>query len=291
MLYNKPETLYFKTARRLKTFAEKVLVELDQPIPPPPPPADLASSEGIPTTESKETAPEDPPQSERTTLGDLEPTLDFLDILINAEHISEVPLVLNKDPVDSLFSYELPVVKRPPTPPPAPTPPPPPPTTTPASPTLQTPPTLPVPKPKRDRRADRQRAKEQREALAAVTDQPRTRGHAGAADATYVTPTLEGTSGSSHAPTPGPEDAVTERTSGEPPRKRRRYQRQGPEPIAVVSDVSHHQSFDMFNKGWILHPDQRRHGRTPRSLEPMDFHEPRKRARKSKLPSVYAKRR
>lgn len=83
---------------------------------------------------------------DRTSIGDLEPPFDFLKLLTSIEAIQEeTELLLDKNPLDSLFSFELAHLKPPPP--------------------------LPSPKlvkPKRDRKADLERKRKEREAEAAA---------------------------------------------------------------------------------------------------------------------------
>jgi hypothetical protein len=247
MLYNKAETPYFKAARRIKALAERILPELNN----------YANNHA----RESAVALADPPQSfQRPLIGDLEPSLRMLDLLFNAEHIQrDSRIVIDKPPLDSLFSFEFAVVKPLPTPPPAP-----------------------PPKPKRDRRADRERAKERRALASSAPKTRRSRATVGLAatesapietvDAAPVAELPAGPAADS-ATTISPEYIVVDIDGdSEPPTKRRRRgSKRAPfvlpgqsEIPPVVDDVDSHKSFSMFDEGWILPDGHRRHNRTAR---------------------------
>lgn len=223
----------------------------------------------------------------RPVVGDLEPPLEILDLLVSTDAIKDdIDLVLNQDPIASLLNYELGVPK--PLPPPPPRKP---------------------PKPKRDRQKEqekrRQTNKARAEAAAAAAaaqeeherllqqalDEsagfraPRTR-RAVAAAAQFESETLPDATGTSVVD--GPPEASSSTATGweslnneskRPPSKRRGT---GTAPgqteiPPMVEDVDNRGSFTMFEKGWILPPDQKRGGRTP--VERAAVPPPRKRAK------------
>ncbi|KAI0683939.1 hypothetical protein BC835DRAFT_1392543 [Cytidiella melzeri] len=126
MLYNRPDTQYFKAAQKIKSHADKILAELEQiKVPHPEVQALSAGRDGREASLSR------PP------LGDLEPPLAALQPLLSQASIADdLPVILETDPVTSLMNFEFAKLKPPPTPPP--------------------------PKPKRDRRAERERARLER---------------------------------------------------------------------------------------------------------------------------------
>lgn len=257
MLYNKPETPYFKTARRIKTAAERALPELYLYVN-----AHLSAPPAEHTESSRA-------ENERPAIGDLEPPLRILELLRNAEEVQgESQLVIDKEPVESLFSYEFAVLRRLPPPPPPPSPPP-----------AVSEATSPLTR-KRDRRAERERAKERRaSAAAALTGgPPRTRrAKAAAGIAADELPSIDGSvqlqgERSASSAEPGTASAPID-VNEEPPTKRRRGQKRAATALVghsgippVVDDVDNHKSFDMFDEGWILPEGHRRHNRTARPL-------------------------
>ncbi|KAL6297851.1 PHD-zinc-finger like domain-containing protein [Sparassis latifolia] len=237
MTYNKQGTPFFKAAQRIKTSIEPILAELDK----------IASREAGYFDEATSPLVAAPSDS-KLTIGDLEPPLYLLDLLVTEDVIKDqTSLIIGKEPLVSLFSYELPQFRPPPPPP--------------------------LPKPKRNRRADRERKRREREAQAQGLDAspgfraPRTRRAVAAAAAFEAE-----VAGSVQAgPSDASEDATTESVSAGSPRKRaKRTPASTPaqEP-QVVQDVDNQQSFRMFDNGWIFPPDQRRGGRAPIERYPL----------------------
>ncbi|KAI0091425.1 hypothetical protein BDY19DRAFT_930368 [Irpex rosettiformis] len=140
ILYNAPDTPYSKVAQKLKSHADKILVELEQ----------IKVAHSVlpdPAVDSSEPVA----SSSRLTIGDLEPPLEALQPFIQHATIAEgTDASLEVDPVTSLFKYEFAKEKPPPTP---------------------------LPKPKRDRRAERERSRQER--FSTGGNRARTRSSAG----------------------------------------------------------------------------------------------------------------
>lgn len=247
MVYNKPDTPFYKAAQRIKKAAERVLPELDQFV------NDHLQASPLETVDPVLDVQPAP-------VGDLEPSLRMLDLLINAEHIQgDSPLVIDKEPVESLFGYEYASVKPQPTPPPVPS--------------LPAQPAAPPTKPKRDRKAERERLKERRASAAAVlvAVPPRTRRAKAIAgilpDESFAELNTEPYSGPSSALSAAETDAM-DVDGGQPPTKKKRGPKRAPIVLPgqsdvppVVDAVDNHRSFDMFDGGWILPEGQKRHNR------------------------------
>ncbi|KAF7309481.1 Bromodomain containing protein [Mycena indigotica] len=93
--YNKPGTPYHKTALRIQAASVPILTEL----------SNLCSSPNLrsPNEDNAETAAWVP-----TAIGDLEPPLEVLDLLLSSDAIQvETDLLLSADPITSLFNFEL----------------------------------------------------------------------------------------------------------------------------------------------------------------------------------------
>ncbi|KAL5492640.1 hypothetical protein ACEPAI_4087 [Sanghuangporus weigelae] len=237
MQYNKSDSPFYRTASRMKNQATALLDELKQ----------LARD-----------VPSDSPEAGR--VGDLEPPLELLDLLLSKEAVdgSELPLVLDKEPLASLFAFELGKIKPPP---PQPTPPP--------------------PKPKRDRKAEAERRRQRfldsapgfRAPIA-----PRTRrehAHAEAFEAEARGTSSGAETGTSPIGGEGDEESASTRSKRG---KREKVVLPGQSEVPpVVDDVDMQKSFNMFDRGWILPPSTRRGGRAP--VEKQDLPPPRKRQR------------
>ncbi|TFK85272.1 hypothetical protein K466DRAFT_197390 [Polyporus arcularius HHB13444] len=222
------------------------------------------------------------PDDDRPSIGDLEPPLDILNLLVSEEAIrQDTDLIMTSAPIQSFLSYELPLV-RPPAPPP---------------PSLQTPRRMMEkrkdPKPKFDMKAARERKKLERKlALDASPGfrAPRTRAAMAAAAAFEA----EATGGASGTETPEAEEPVAGPSSSpqtpasRAPRRGRKSTAERIQEVPTVEDVDSRQSFKMFEVGWILPPEHRRGGRAPLERGPVP--PPRKRAKyshdKSRLSNV-----
>ncbi|PPQ65251.1 hypothetical protein CVT24_011406 [Panaeolus cyanescens] len=273
MLYNKPGTTFHKLATRIQKEARPLLDDLER----------LKTHHPKPIPNGEDNMDVDVPMP-----GDLEPSLDILNLLTSSEIIkADLNIELDTDPISSLFNYELARIKPiPPTPPPVKKP-------------KKT-------KQKRDRRAEQERARINREAREAA-----------AAVETATTPQAEGTLSvepdrqasaipvtveedrtaralqTEHdasaairvtrnraaaavaqkeelpsSPTidvpPALEPSISHSSSGKPHSHRRHSSTLvGPAAVPrVVNDVDNRDSFSMFHAGWILPPDQKRHGRS-----------------------------
>ncbi|KAG5643940.1 hypothetical protein DXG03_009352 [Asterophora parasitica] len=292
ILYNKSGTPFQKTALRIQAAAVPILEEL----------RNITVN-----THTDQISGED---GQMPLVGDLEPSLDLLELLLSTDAIQpDIDLVLSDMPLASLFSFELPKAKPPP---PPPTPPPPPP-----------------PKFKRDRKAEAAKRKMKKEAAAAAAAQeekenrkavkkPRTtramatavaegdgetmadveapvaEGTAATADtAEYTTATIEDSTVEAPPFRESTEEAYTQPlVEGTLEASAKRGRRRAPAPMAaaptdmlpLVDSVDSQQSFKMFNMGWILPPGERRRGRAP-PVERPPTPRPKKKARTDAGPS------
>jgi hypothetical protein len=144
LLYNKAGTVFHKTALRIQKEAKTILSDLEY----------IKYPHATPVMTNG--AEED--KDNLKPIGDLEPPLDVLKLLVSSDAIkSDLNMELDVDPVTSLINYEFAKVKPPPLPSPL-VPPPPPRTRKPK-----------VQKPKRDYKAELERARLNREARAAAS--------------------------------------------------------------------------------------------------------------------------
>ncbi|KIM39576.1 hypothetical protein M413DRAFT_447053 [Hebeloma cylindrosporum] len=305
LLYNKHSTAFHKAAARVKKEGNTLLNLLEpwKMVHPPhaqPPINGHASRENDEgDTDNHSAAPEMPPP-----LGDLEPPLDILELLMSSDLIKEdLNMELDVDPVTALLNYELARMK-------------------PAPPDPSPPAALPrqrkkKPKPKRDRKAEAERAKankaKERESAAARAAQldkeeeeeaeraaalmgdeenrelgdlekarrrelhatldasagfraPRTRGAMAAAAAfeaeAHGSTPISGSSSISVPASAGPSRPPDSTDKSHWKRASIASMSQTSIP-RVVNDVDNRDSFNMFNAGWILPPDQKRGGRVP----------------------------
>ncbi|KAI9464663.1 PHD-zinc-finger like domain-containing protein [Boletus coccyginus] len=206
ILYNKPGTAFYKTAQRMQTTVQRIFEEL------------------VSLRHQQHPQPDDAQGS----IGDFELPLDALRLLVSQEQIQDaVNLILETDPLTSLFDYELGRIKPPPPPPP---PKPKPgkkkstkvskavePSALDAAPGFRAP---------RTRRALAAAAAFEAEAAGSVVEEVQEVQEAGAGDATKKPTKL--------------------RTPGQP---------------ELVEDVDSQGSFKMFDAGWILPTGQKRGGR------------------------------
>jgi NuA3 HAT complex component NTO1 len=235
-------------------------------------------------------------------LGDFEPPLDVLDLLVSSDLIKEdLNMELDVDPVTTLLNYELARVKPAPTD--APTPP-------------AAPPRQRKKKGKKDKKSEAERIKASKEAkeresaaaraaeldkedeeeaervrtataamigdeengelddlekerrreLYASLDAPRTRGAMAAAAAfeaeAHGSTPISGSSSISIPASAGPSRPPDSTDKTHWKRPSITSMSQTSIP-RVVNDVDNRDSFSMFNAGWILPPDQKRGGRVP----------------------------
>lgn len=163
LLYNKSDSAIYRAASRLKKNIPPIYAVLDKervvsqelsngiytPVPEVKPELGIDTQLNGHTTENDEAVNSTQPLQDRATVGDLEPPMDVLELLTVTDIIKpDLTMDLQEEPLQSLFRYELAVLK----PPPTPVPPPPP----------------RAKKPKRDRKAEYERAKAKKAAAAAA---------------------------------------------------------------------------------------------------------------------------
>lgn len=113
MSYNEPNTQYYKIAVRIRSTLQSELASLESLVNHPPP-MEIVEDAKAPSEPASEPDVLLPP------LGDLEPSLDDLELLVSEETIrAATNLIITTTPVESLLNFELPLV-RPPAPPPPP---------------------------------------------------------------------------------------------------------------------------------------------------------------------------
>lgn len=272
ILYNKPGTHFHKVAARIK---EVVKTELD-----------LLNDLSLDTSRLRQEQVKESVSNEqgvvessdaisRMHVGDLEPPIELLELLLSQDIKDELKIVLDDDPLTSLFNYELAKLKPPLKPLPLPTP-------------RTRAPGKHLAKPKRDRRAEYDRRNEKRrrqkeEAAAAAAFQDEVQVVAGTGGVAGRTRRAMAAAAASEAavesqkrlkmksrlrqPKESTSQAVGEATSAEmleqrPPGKRATPKRISEAP-PMVRDVGRQESFTMFNQGWIFPEEQKRGGRTP----------------------------
>ncbi|KAH9832510.1 PHD-zinc-finger like domain-containing protein [Rhodofomes roseus] len=247
MLYNKPGTTYHKTAQKVLGAAEPIMAELDKLIFRPSINHASATDDG---TQDSDAMEEDGPPSSppRPAVGDLEPPVELLDLILSEDAIKDdIDLVLGKPPLDALFSYELPKEKPPPP--------------------------EPEPKPvkvKINRKLILERKR--RERLDASPGFRALRSRRSSANLTQPEAEVPEATVEEAQPEAGPSTQLVEPDvppEEEPetpakvgrPRKKHVIAEPGKIPAEMVEAVDNQQSFKMFDKGWILPPDQVRGGR------------------------------
>lgn len=289
MLYNKRDTVFHKTAARLKVSAAHILTSLST-LPP------------LNTGDHSFKAP-----FEGGSIGDLEGDPETLKLLLSEDIIrNDIPFVIDAEPITSLFRFERERLKPPPPPPPPPPP---------------KPPKAKKERPKRDYKMERERRKQVQAAHAAENAMlldsspgfraPRatrsTKAALAALEAEIAagstqSPSMDGSASggvekldaalSSQAVTvSGSETAEVvihpERPSIFPrPRSWRREHvmlpgQGGPNMVESMDDQG---SFKNFDRGWILPSGSRRHGRAVPEPQPIRdlLPPPKKRARTGK---------
>ncbi|KAJ6624860.1 hypothetical protein B0H10DRAFT_2004445 [Mycena sp. CBHHK59/15] len=269
ILYNKEGTPFHKTALRIQASAQPVLADLDR----------LSSSPNLRSRETEGGAPSWTPP----LIGDLEPPLDILQLLLSVDAIKDdSDLILSADPISSLFNLEF--EKKKPAPPPP------------------TPPPKPINLKAEKKRKAQEAAKEQRlikrlprvkakiqqaeavgvgdvskvpEVPSAPSEfrAPRTRGAIAAAVAFEAEAQVNAVASSSKSATPRrtrTEKEETEETAKGPRQRRPSATISARGDIPLVDHVDERESFKMFERGWILPAGQRRGGRAPieRSILP-----------------------
>ena len=184
-----------------------------------------------------------------STIGDLEPPLDLLDLLVSPDIADELSIVFRTDPLQFLLAYELPEFKL-----------------RPMAPVL---PTASSRKTKRERKAKSSKKRAERQVVAPATEADSEMAMSCATDLnsahfqamsaeidTATTPTAAMTFSS-----PGLEaSSEAEQVLGK--RKRTKQAPLHPGTDAeVLTDINPKASFTLFDKGWILDPGVRRGGR------------------------------
>src|SRR6266852_1612495 len=105
MRYNKPGTPYYKAAQRIQSNSAAVLSEL----------SNLRTSAPSELLAHNETTVNSLVQPSVSTMGDLEPPLGLLDLLVSPNIGDELSIVFRTDPLQFLLAYELPEFKLRPT--------------------------------------------------------------------------------------------------------------------------------------------------------------------------------
>ncbi|KAL0068121.1 hypothetical protein AAF712_004781 [Marasmius tenuissimus] len=258
ILYNKSGTPYHKTATRIRAALPTHFQELDQLTLAHPRP-----DTNLPNEVASEFVPWASPSS--YAIGDLEPPMDVIELLVSSEAFAnDLSIILNDDPITSLFNFELPVDKPPPPPPPPP------------------PPKSRKGKHKQTRAekdAYNAKRREQRAAMKATTE---TGGLPdGAVISTPSAFTEDGDVGSTTSEMSA-NDALSSGSVSAGPSQLSKNRRPPtislPSQPELLDSVDNKGSFRFFNAGWILPPDQKRGGRGTATERP-PLPPPRKKAR------------
>jgi hypothetical protein len=287
MLYNKYDTPFYKTAQRIKASVSAQFGELEQRL-------------GVTTSDNADGMDFDGAAPTEKTVADLEPSMEMVELLTQEDAIKhDTDLILDTEPIVSLFNLERARFKPPP---PPPTPPPPKPKR------AKLPKAEKKSKPTRNYKAERERVQRQRvhtESGAAQFDAldaapgfrvRTTRGGAArvaAFEAEAGAPVASG----SDVPLTAPVPIAIPTDVGEGPsisqggkRRRRKPQQTRPEQsevLPLVEDMDPHKSFKMFDAGWILPEGQKRRRGVPASRE-VDTPPPRRAASVGKKGKTYA---
>jgi hypothetical protein len=244
MRYNKPGTPYYKAAQRIQSNSTSVLAELGK----------LRTSAPSELLAHSETSVNSLVQPSVSAMGDLEPPLDLLDLLVSPDIADELNVVFRTDPLQFLLAYELPEFKP--------------------RPMAPVQPIASSRKTKRERKAKSGKKRAEHivasVALATEADSEMTMFVSPAPNSTRfqakpaaVAETDPGTSPTAAmtSASPGLEvNSETEQVLG----KRKRTK---PVPLhpgtdaEVLTDINPKASFALFDKGWILDPGVRRGGR------------------------------
>ncbi|THU93626.1 hypothetical protein K435DRAFT_757245 [Dendrothele bispora CBS 962.96] len=254
VLYNKSGSLIHKNATRLKSNSLSILQDLDR----------LSShNQDSSRTETRDQArtiedmkiehstPAPGALTSTPIVGDLEPSLKLLDLLSSSQLIqNELPILLDADPITSLFQYQFPKIK--PAPPPKP------------KKIVKGRP----PKTDKEREEEnaRRRAKRQAEKAAEkvpyqVGTRPSRRNSAATAtnaevgDSSFssslsAAPSFEGTPGQAQGP------PLSSSSASSSPARRRLEP--FPSQPQILDSLDNKGSFTHFNSGWILPADQKR---------------------------------
>ncbi|KAI0832027.1 hypothetical protein BC628DRAFT_1351253 [Trametes gibbosa] len=273
--YNQAGTPFYKTALRIQNHMPQIFADLDQALSIHPGgvlkaeqedndhllhQADLEQLRAEKTSEER-TLSQTPLNHAPTPpqLGDLEPSLDILELLVSEEVVrQDTSIVMMSPPIESLLSYEMPIL-RPPAPP--------------------QPPPKPKPQPYERDKAGRRRPKIDRKAalerkrlerLRALDSAPgfrapRTRAALAAAAV------FEAEASGASLP---PESSSAAETSNDASSSKTKKPKRSailppPDLPLVVDNVDNRKSFTMFERGWILPPDQKRGGRARVERQPL----------------------
>ncbi len=244
MRYNKPGTPYYKAAQRIQSNSTTVLVEL----------SNLGTSAPSELAHNKIMV-NDLVQPNISTIGDLEPPLDLLDLLVSPNISDELSIVFRTDPLQFLLAYELPEFKL-----------------------RSMAPVDPTPssrKTKRERKAKLAKKRAGQYMVAPVVLDTEadsemamfgssvlnsTRFQAVSAEVAETDPAATPTTAMAFASPELEVNSETEQVLG----KRKRTK---PAPLhpgtdaEVLTDINPKASFALFDKGWILDPGVRRGGR------------------------------
>ncbi|KAK7463006.1 hypothetical protein VKT23_007588 [Stygiomarasmius scandens] len=268
VLYNKSGSLIYKNAMRLKTNSQPILQELDQLV--------VGHRQSSPQAEASGEVTEDGMKVEHSTpapsalsssspVGDLEPSLEILELLVSTQLIQDdIPIILDADPITSLVEYKLPKLKPPPPPKPK---------------------KVPKVRPPRDREEENRKRREKREIERIARENAKENARAARAAAAaaaamqqgYDTGTRSSRRSSIAAnaesgdifvsssavdfevlPGQGPPLSTSSTSSNG---ARRRVPESGTSHPQILDTVDNKGSFALFNTGWILPSSQKRNRR------------------------------
>lgn len=245
MRYNKPGTPYYKAAQRIQSNSATVLAELNN----------LRTSATSELLAHNETMVNGLVQPSVSTMGDLEPPLDLLDLLVSPDIADELSIVFRTDPLQFLLAYELPEFRL--------------------RPIAPVQPIVSSRKTKRERKGKSGKKRAEQHvvapvALATEADSEMAVFGSSALNSTHFQATSAAVAETDPATTPtaamtfaspGPEvNSEAEQVLGK--RKRTKPAPLHPSTDAeVLTDINSKASFALFDKGWILDPGVRRGGR------------------------------
>jgi hypothetical protein len=246
MRYNKPGTPYYKAAQRIQSNSATVLTEL----------SNLRASAPSELLAHNETMVNSFVQPCVSTMGDLEPPSDLLDLLISPEIADELSIVFRTDPLQFLLAYELPELKL--------------------RPMAPVQPTASSRKAKRERKAKsgKKRAEQHVAAPAALATEADSETAMFGSSALNSAARFQAMSPAVADTDPGttPTAAMTSASPGlevnsEAEQVLGKRKRTKPAPLhpgtdaEILTDINPKASFALFDKGWILDPGVRRGGR------------------------------
>jgi hypothetical protein len=253
MRYNKPGTPYYKAAQRIQSNSATVFAEL----------SNLRNSAPSELHAHNETPANSLLQTKLSTMGDLEPSEDLIDLLVSPEIADELSIVFRTDPLQFLLAYELPELK--------------------IRPMAPVRPTASSRKAKRERKARSGKKRTEHvvapAALTTEADSEIAMFSSSAHSSTRFQATLAAVADTDRATTPTA--AMTSASPGlevssEAEQVLGKRKRTKPDPLhsstdaEVLTDINPKASFTLFDKGWILDPGVRRGGR-PRMERPPEL--------------------